>query len=343
MNIGILGGGNISDTHARAAAAIPGVRVVACYGGNAARTAKLAAQHGAAAYDNLERFLDHRPMDIVAIGSPSGLHAAQGIAAAQRGLHVLSEKPLDITTERADALIEACAAAGVKLGVFFQDRLRPAVVEIKRMLDSGELGTPVMISGRVKWYRPPEYYSGSKWRGTWALDGGGALMNQAIHTVDLVQWMFGPVAHVSAAVATRVHSIEVEDTAAAVIQFTSGAIGTIEAATSLYPGYPRRIEVTGSEGTVVLEDDKVVRLDLRKASGQGSATPQAAVPPPENVASPVVSDASAHQRVIEDFIRAIRDNTVPSTDGREGRRSVELVQAIYAAARARQPVAPGPR
>ena len=184
-------------------------------------------------------------MDIVAIGSPSGLHAEQGIAAARRGLHVLSEKPLDITTRRADELIDACAAAGVKLGVFFQDRLRPAVARIKRMLDDGELGKPVMIAGRVRWYRPPEYYSGSKWRGTWTLDGGGALMNQAIHTVDLVQWLFGPVARVSAAVATRVHEIEVEDTAAAVLEFTSGAIGTIEAATSLFPGYPRRIEVTG--------------------------------------------------------------------------------------------------
>ena len=339
MNIGIIGGGNISDTHARAAAAIPGVKVVACYGANRERTAKLAERHGAAVYDDLDAFLAHRPMEIVAIGSPSGLHAEQGIKAARRGLHVLSEKPLDITTERADALIDACQAAGVELGVFFQDRLRPAIVEIKRMLDQGELGSPVMIAGRVKWYRPPEYYSGSKWRGTWALDGGGALMNQAIHTVDLVQWMFGPVARVSAAVATRVHKIEVEDTATAIIEFASGALGTIEAATSLYPGYPRRLEVTGSKGTVILEDDKIVRTDLQ-ASG-GEAAPAAAGDSgarPENVASPVVSDASAHQRVIEDFIRAIRENTVPSCDGREGRRSVQLVEAIYAAARSRQPV-----
>ena len=341
MHVGILGGGNISGTHARAAAAIPGVTVAAFHGGNRERTAQLAAPYHAPVYDSLDDFLSHRPMDVVAIGSPSGLHAEQGMAAARRGLHVLVEKPLDITTARADDLIAACDRAGVKLGIFFQDRLRPAVVEIKRMIDSGELGTPVMIAGRVRWYRPPEYYSASKWRGTWALDGGGALMNQAIHTVDLVQWMFGPIAHVSAAVATRVHSIEVEDTAAAVIQFTSGALGTIEAATSLYPGYPRRLEVTGSEGTVVLEDDKIVRLDLRKASGPGSTAASVAAPPPENVASPVVSDASAHQRVIEDFIGAIRDNTVPSTDGREGRRSVELVQMIYAAARTRQPVAPG--
>jgi predicted dehydrogenase len=333
MRIGILGGGNISGTHARAAAAIPGVEVVAFHGSNRERTAKLAEPYGARVYDRLDDFLDHRPMDIVAIGSPSGLHAEQGIAAARRGLHVLSEKPLDVTTARADALIAACDEAGVKLGVFFQDRLRPAVVEMKQMVDSGTLGRPVMIAGRVPWYRPPDYYSGSKWRGTWALDGGGALMNQAIHTVDLVQWLFGPIARVSAAVATRIHEIEVEDTAAAVIEFTSGAIGTIEAATSLYPGYPRRIEMTGANGTVILEDDKLVRVDLRSGATSSGATAPPAEAPPENVASPVVSDASAHQRVIEDFIHAIRTGTVPSCDGREGRRSVALVEAIYAAAR----------
>ena len=340
MNIGILGGGNISDTHARAAAAVPGVKVVACYGANRERTAKLASRHDAVLYDDLDKFLAHRPMEIVAIGSPSALHAEQGIAAARRGLHVLSEKPLDITTRRADELIDACAAAGVKLGVFFQDRLRPDVARIKRMIDDGELGKPVMIAGRVRWYRPPEYYSGSKWRGTWKLDGGGALMNQAIHTVDLVQWLFGPVARVSSVVATRIHDIEVEDTAAAVIEFTSGAIGTIEASTSLFPGYPRRLEVTGSEGTIVLEDDKIVRMDLRSSAGNGPAA-AAPAPPPENVASPVVSDASAHQRVIEDFIRAIRDDAIPATDGREGRRSVELVETIYAAARKQRAIAPG--
>lgn len=349
MRIGILGGGNISGTHARAAAAIPGVELVAFHGSNRARTEALAQPYGARVYDRLEDFLDHRPMDIVAIGSPSGLHAEQGIAAAERGLHVLSEKPLDITTARADALIAACDKAGVKLGVFFQDRLRPALVEMKRMVDSGTLGTPVMIAGRVRWYRPADYYSGSKWRGTWALDGGGALMNQAIHTVDLVQWLFGPVARVSASVATRVHAIEVEDTAAAVIEFASGAIGTIEAGTSLYPGYPRRIEMTGSNGTVILEDDKLVGIDLRSgsssspggaaASGSTSAAAAPAAAPPENVASPVVSDASAHQRVLEDFIRAIEAGTVPSCDGREGRRSVALVEAIYTAARNRRPIA----
>jgi UDP-N-acetyl-2-amino-2-deoxyglucuronate dehydrogenase len=338
MKIGILGGGNISGTHARAAAAIKGVELVAFHGSNRERTAKLASPYGARVYDHLDAFLDHRPMDVVAIGSPSGVHAEQGIAAARRGLHVLVEKPIDITTERADALIRACDSAGVKLGVFFQDRLRPDVIQIKKMIDDGSLGKPVMINGRVRWYRPPEYYSGSKWRGSWTLDGGGAVMNQAIHTVDLVQWMFGPVARVAAATSTLVHDIKVEDTAAAVIEFTSGALGTIEATTSLYPGYPRRLEVTGSEGTLVLEDERLVRVDLRSSSSSArAATP--ADQAPENASSPVVSDASAHQRVIEDFLRAIESNTVPSCDGREGRRSVELVEAIYAAARTGQPVA----
>ncbi len=148
---------------------------------------------GAVAYDDLARFLDHRPMDIVAIGSPSGLHAEQAIAAARRGLHVLVEKPLDISVERIDALIAEASAARVQIGVFFQDRLRPDVAKIKKIVDAGSLGKPVLASGRVKWYRPPEYYAQSRWRGTWALDGGGALMNQGVHTVDLLLWLCGPV------------------------------------------------------------------------------------------------------------------------------------------------------
>jgi len=307
MRLGIVGAGNISGTHARAARNLPGLTVAAVYGANRERAARLAAEHGAAAYDDFDRFLTH-PLDLVAIGSPSGLHAEHGIAAARRGLHVLVEKPIDVTVEKADALIAAADAADVRLGVFFQDRLRPDILRIKPMLAAGELGAPVMISGRVKWYRPPEYYADSRWRGTWSLDGGGALMNQGIHTVDLVQWLFGPVARVQGSVATRLHDIEVEDTAAALLEFTSGAIGVIEAATSIHPGYARRLEVTGTKGTVVVED----------------ATP--------STTSPVVADASAHQRVLEDFIRAIQTGGSPACDGREARKSVELVTAIYASA-----------
>ena len=312
MRIGILGGGGISDTHARAARAIAGVRVVAVHGANRDKVAALAKSAGATGYDDLDRFLAH-PMDVVAIGSPSGVHAEQATAAVRRGLHVLVEKPLDITTTRIDALIEEADRARVKVGVFFQDRLTPDLVEMKAKVDAGVLGTPVLASGRVKWYRPPEYYSDSRWRGTWRLDGGGVLMNQAIHTIDALLWLFGPVARVSGCVATRLHQIEVEDTAAALIEFTNGAYGMLEASTAAFPGLPRRIEVTGSKGTLVHEQE---------------ARPA------------VVADASGHQRVFEDFFTAIDTGRPPACDAREGRRSVALVEAIYESARTGGAVAP---
>jgi UDP-N-acetyl-2-amino-2-deoxyglucuronate dehydrogenase len=305
MRVGILGAGGISETHARAARAIDGVEIVAVHGANRDKAAALAASTGAAVYDDLAAFLAH-PMDIVAIGSPSGVHAEQAMAAVRRGLHVLVEKPLDITTARIDALIEEADRAGVKVGVCFQDRLTPDLVEMKAAIDAGRLGTPVFASGRVTWYRPPEYYADSRWRGTWRLDGGGVLMNQAIHTIDTLLWMCGPVARVSGQVATRLHQIEVEDTAAAVLEFASGAFGVLEASTVACPGLPRRIEVTGTKGTLVHEQDARPAL---------------------------VTDATPHQRVFEDFLAAIETNGTPACDAREGRRSVALIEAIYKSAR----------
>ncbi|HEY7502044.1 MAG TPA: Gfo/Idh/MocA family oxidoreductase [Vicinamibacterales bacterium] len=345
IGVGIIGAGNISDTHARAAAAIPGVEIVAVYGQNAAKAARLAAAYGGRAYDRLEAFLDHRPMDLVAIGSPSALHADQGIAAAERGLHVLTEKPLDVTTARADALIEAADRHGVRLGVFFQDRLKPDVVRMKQLIDGGAIGRPILASGRVKWYRPPEYYSGSKWRGVRSLDGGGALINQAIHTLDLLLHLAGPIASVDARAGTELHKIEVEDVLVATLHFASGALGVFEASTAVYPGYPRRVEVTGTNGTLVLEHDSLVAVDLLKAVGSDLASIVRDVglenrdaSPAQNAASPVVSDATPHRRILEDFIHAIRARQSPVCDGREGRRSVAVVEAIYESARRKSAV-----
>ena len=331
MKVGILGGGNISDTHARAALGIPGVEIAAVCGANRQKAERLAQAYGGVVYDVVERFLEHRPLDIVAIGSPSGLHASQAIAAIGHGLHVLSEKPLDVTTAKVDRVIAAADRGGVKVGVFFQDRLKPDIAAMKSTIASGRLGKPIFAGGHVRWYRPPEYYGASRWRGTYALDGGGALMNQAIHTVDVLQWLFGPVAQVGARTATRLHPIEVEDTAAAVLEFESGALGLIEATTSSYPGYARRIDVSGSEGTLILEGDRLVATDLRGAADHPSTLP--AEPPPENAASATVSDSVPHQRIFEDFIRAIRDNAVPVCDAREARPSVAIIEAIYRSAR----------
>jgi len=341
VRVGLIGAGNISETHARAVAAVPGASVVAVYGPTRARAERLATSVGAHAHDRLDAFLAQGGMDMVIVGTPSGLHGEHGAAAARAGLHVLVEKPLEITTARADRLIAAAADAGVTLGVIFQDRLKPSVERLKALVESRAIGRPILASARVKWFRPPSYYGESRWRGTQTLDGGGALINQAIHTVDVLLWVFGPVARVFGKVATRLHDIEVEDTAVATLEFASGAVGTIEAATSAYPGYARRIEITGSEGTAILDGDDLVAVDVRSPArsidGQTTVEPRTGRAP-ENAASPIVSDVSAHQRVVEDFIAAFRNGGRPRCDGPEGRRSVALIEAIYESSRCGKPI-----
>jgi UDP-N-acetyl-2-amino-2-deoxyglucuronate dehydrogenase len=343
IHVGILGAGNISDTHARAAASIPGVAVSAVYGANAEKTARLAASHRAAAYRDLDAFLAHRPLDIVAIGSPSGLHGEQIAAAAARGLHVLVEKPLEITLERVDEAIRAVERAGITLGVFFQDRATPDLVALKQAIDGGQLGRPILATADVKWYRPAEYYSKSRWRGTWALDGGGALMNQGIHTVDLLLWLLGDARRVYGRATTALHKIEVEDTAVAVLEFASGAVATLEATTAAYPGYNRRVEITGTSGTVAIEGSRVTRQDL--ASGAETDARGNTEPAGQAASSPVVADATPHRRVFEDFIAALSRGGQPRCSAREGRRSVAVVRAIYESSRTGEPVAidPGER
>src|SRR5450432_3793046 len=322
-HIGLIGGGNISETHARAARAIADVQIAAVFGTNAENINRLCREYGGTPYTNFEKFLAHRPMDIVAIGSPSGLHAEQGMAAARRGLHVLSEKPLDISLPKADAFVAEVRHAGVKLGVFFQDRCKPDILGVKNAVDAGALGRPILADARVKWYRPPEYYAKSRWRGTLALDGGGALINQAVHTLDLMMWIFGEVASVQAASRTALHTIEAEDTLTAMLQFANGALGVLQATTSAFPGYPRRLELTGSEGTLIIEQDRLLAADLKNPTEDLVNGSQA----DSNVSSssPVVSDARGHQAVLQDFLDAIRTGAEPRCDGKEGRRSLALV------------------
>jgi predicted dehydrogenase len=329
--IGLIGGGNISETHARAARALPGVALAAIYGTNTKKVEFLSRKYGCKGYGDFGAFLQHRPMDFVAIGSPSGLHAAHGIAVAHHGLHVLTEKPIDISTSGADELIEATTNAGVKLGVFFQDRCKPGIRRLKEWIDQGVLGRLLLVDAKVKWYRPPEYYSQSKWRGTFELDGGGVLINQAIHTLDLMLWLIGDIARVEARIATVLHAIEAEDTAIVFSEFTSGALGSLQATTAAFPGYPRRLEITGTEGTVILEQDQIVEVNLKDAPEEVTAD----APPHdmENTSSPRVTDVTGHQLILEDFVCAIQQDRIPVCDGREGRRSIELVERMYSAAK----------
>ena len=320
MNVGLIGAGTISDTHARAALAA-GLRIAGVHGDNRDKARALAARYETTVFDSLDALLAHSSLDAIIIGSPSGRHGEQAIAAARQGRHVLVEKPLDITTARVDALAQEVARARITLGVIFQDRLKPDVVAMKRRLDSGELGAPLVATAEVKWFRSPEYYSASRWRGTWALDGGGALMNQGIHTVDLLVHLLGPIARVTGVTATRHHAIEAEDTATALLEFVNGVQGTLDVTTAAFPGSPRRLRIAGTAGSLWLEGDRLVTADSPGTD------------PIENASSPVVSDVSAHQRIIEDFVAAIRDGRAPVCDVHEGRRSVEVVEAVYRSAR----------
>src|SRR5436309_4237019 len=329
-HIGLVGGGNITETHARAARAIPGVEISAIHGTSAEKIARLCREHGGTPYQDFGAFLQHRPMELVIIGSPSGLHATQGIAAARHGLHVLTEKPIEISIARADALIEAAKQSKVQLGVIFQDRRKPHILQLKNWIDQGLLGKILFVDARVKWYRPPEYYANSRWRGTLALDGGGALINQGVHTIDLLLWLLGDVVRVQARTGTLLHKIEAEDSAAAILEFGNGALGILHATTAAYPGYPRRVEISGTEGTVILEHDRIIAANLRNTP---AAVEYAALDENQSTSTAVISDFRNHQAVLEEFLEAMQQNRTPACEGIQGRSSIALVKAIYRAAK----------
>lgn len=340
IHIGLIGGGNISETHARAARAIPGVEIAAIYGTNAAKVEQLCREYGGTNYQNFDAFLNYRPMDLVILGSPSGLHAEQGIAAARHGLHVLTEKPMEIDTTRVNALIAAAKQSGVQLGVIFQDRTKPYLRQLKNWIEEGLLGKILFVDASVKWYRPPEYYSQSRWRATLALDGGGALINQGIHTVDLLLWLLGDVVRVQARTTRLLHKIEAEDTAVATLEFASGALGLLHATTAAYPGYPRRIAITGTEGTIIVEHDRIVAANLRNMTvaieTKLKQLAKSSRDENQSATSAAVNDFRGHQAVLEDFLGAIQTGRAPLCDALEGRRGVGLVEAIYRAAKHRQ-------
>lgn len=334
IGFGVVGCGLIGKVQAEAITSIPGARLVAVCARDEKRTAEFAAKFGATGYTNYDQFLRHPGLQIVNICTPSGLHAEQGIAAAQAGKHVLVEKPIETTLEKADALIEACDRSGVKLGVIFQSRFLPAVQKIKHAIDEGKLGRLMLGDAYVKWYRAPEYYADS-WHGTMALDGGGALINQAIHTVDLLRWMMGPV-DVAFAMkgALRYPHIEAEDTLVANLRFQNGALGVIEATTSAKPGFKRRLEISGERGTVILDGDAISVWEIDGESEEANESEQIT----DGSANPAAISNEGHRRQIEDMMRAVIEDRAPMIDGREGRKSLEVVVALYESAASGQAI-----
>jgi predicted dehydrogenase len=275
-------------------------------------------------------------VQVVTIGTPSGAHLEPAVAAARAGKHVIVEKPLEITLKRCDAMIEACRQAGVTLATIFPSRFHESSQVLKKAVDKGRFGRLTMGDAYVKWYRTQQYYDSGAWRGTWALDGGGALMNQAIHSVDLLTWIMGPVVEITAHTATLAHErIEVEDVAVATLRFASGALGVIEASTAAYPGFLKRIEIHGSEGSAVLEEEDITKWDFAKTTRQDEelrARMAGKTKTGGGAADPAAIGHHGHTAMFKDVLKAIQKGTSPLVDGGEGRRSVEIILGIYKSA-----------
>ena len=263
---GIVGAGVIATVHAEAIATLPDAAVVAVTDVVPERARDLAARCGCAAEPGLGALLARDDVDVVSVCVPSGLHAEVGVQAAAAGKHLVVEKPIDVTLAAADRLIGAARAAGVVMTVISQHRFDPGLIELRRLLDQGALGRLVLGEASTKWYRSQGYYDSAPWRGTWALDGG-SLMNQGIHYVDLLRWSMGPLAEVMAVCTTQTHQVEVEDATLAVLKFSSGAVGTIVASTAVFPGFAQRLEISGTRGTVVIEDGEIIRRAISPEPG----------------------------------------------------------------------------
>ena len=277
--------------------------------------------------------LAHPEVDVVCICTPSGAHLEPALQAARAGKHLVIEKPLEITLARCDAIIRACDEAGVKLCTIFPSRFTEANQRLKSAIDSGRFGRLTLGDTHVKWWRSQAYYDSGGWRGTWNLDGGGALMNQAIHNVDLLTWLMGDVASVQAITATLVHErIEVEDTAVAAVRFKNGALGVIEAATSAFPGLLKRTEIHGEYGSARVEQDDISLWTFASSTPE-DAQIQAKMAETRGFAAgssdPRGITHAGHRDQLADFLRSIDTGQPALVDGREGRRSVEIIRAIY--------------
>ena len=336
LGFALVGCGMIARFHAKAILEIPGARVAALVSRTPKNAEGLIAETGippCPVFATLDEALAAPGVDAVVITTPSGAHLEPAVAAAKAGKHVVVEKPLEISAERCDRIIEACETYGVKLCTIFPSRFADANVTLKAAVDAGRFGRLTLGETTCKWWRSQAYYDEGGWKGTQALDGGGAMMNQAIHNVDLLLWMMGDVASACGFAATLAHErIEVEDTAAAVLRFRSGAIGVIQATTSVHPGYPKTIAVHGDRGSAVIEQEDVLRWDFSPETPDDAAVRAkfaAKVGASGGAADPKAISHEYHRRQLADFVEAVRDNRPPRVDGREGRKAVAVIRAIY--------------
>ena len=329
FRIALAGCGRISRNHIEAVSRIDGLEIVAVCDPSEARARSTAEPLGISWFTDYEEMLAKTACEVVTIATPSGLHPAQGVLAARAGKHVVTEKPMAISLDGADELVKTCDAARVHLFVVKQNRLNAPVQLLKKAMDAGRFGKLFLANCTVRWTRPQDYYDQAPWRGTWEFDGG-AFMNQASHYVDLIQWIMGPVESVVAKTATLARRIETEDTGVAVMRFRSGALGVIEVTMLTYPrNMEGSITVLGEKGTVKIGGTAVNKVEHWEFADEeaGDDVARAMDSNPPNVYG------YGHEGYYRNVLSVLRGEAKPETDGRAGRKSLELILGIYESAR----------
>jgi UDP-N-acetyl-2-amino-2-deoxyglucuronate dehydrogenase len=327
----VAGSGMIASVHADAILGTPGAGLRAFYARNGEKAGKLAEKYGVMYYTDYEEMLKNADIDCVSICTPSGTHAKLGIDAARSGKHVIVEKPIDVNLKAARDLIDECRKNNVTLGSIFQMRFNRKSQEAKEIIESGRLGKLILGDAYMKFYRKPEYYSSSNWKGTLELDGGAALINQGIHGVDLLQWLMGPVDSVFAVCKTLRHNIEGEDTVTAVLNFKNGASGVIESTTSVYPDRQQEIHIYGTQGTLVLAGTEVTYIKQFELMDGTKYTGEEVHGEDDALGEP-------HRLQYVDFIKAVTEGREPLINGEEGMKALEIVRAVYASSASGKPV-----
>ena len=327
----IQGTGLIAKFHARAIQEIPTAQLIGFCGRNISKAKELAAEFNCAAFDSVEKALQQA--DILCVATASALHLDGALVAAQMGRHALVEKPLEITTARIDQMIAAHRAAGTRLGCIFQLRHIPALVHIRTALKEGRFGKVTNIGVHVPWWRDQSYYDDSSWHGKRELDGGGALMNQAIHMIDLMLDLFPMPDSVKAVTSSSGHGIETEDAAVVALKWNNGTVGMIHGTTSAWPGNPRRLEIFGTEGAIVMVDNAFTQYTFKQAKPEDADILKALGHVSEiaaGAAAPGAMTHDLHTACFEEFIHALEQGDISDTNALSARRSVALIEKIYA-------------
>lgn len=326
VGIGIVGLGNIASTHARAIMGVQQAELVAACSRSETNRSSFSKNFDVTIYSDVGDLLSDDNIDVISICTPSGTHLDYGTLAADAGKHIIIEKPIEITVERGQALVDCCKKNGVKLAVIYQNRFIPEVIQLKEAINRGEIGKPVMVHASVKWFRDQDYYTGSGWRGTLDMDGGGAVINQSIHTIDLIVWLMGDISSLSSYKSTLTHpEIEAEDNAVAVMEFKNGALGVFEASTSIIPAQARWIEINGTIGTARLDGNQfsILKKNGNESSSSVSKNKTGADSPLSGM------NIQYHQNQYEQIIEALIKNQIPEVTGEESLRSLAIVEAIY--------------